>query len=132
MNGNCLCGSVKLSFNLEEKIFDACHCGTCRKWSGGPLMTVHAGADVKFQGEEFIKRFNSSDWAERGFCTECGTHLFYYLKGAFYAVPVGLLEKTEELKFHMQIFTDKKPASYEFANKTEMMTEAEVFAKFAN
>lgn len=129
--GKCLCGSVKFEFSLEKEEFDACHCGMCRGWSGGPLMTVHAGGDISFTGKEFIKAYSSSDWAERGFCVNCGTHLFYHLKGKpFFAVPVGLLEKSSHFKFVTQIFVDRKPENYSFANKTEMMTEAEVFAKF--
>ena len=34
-------------------------------------------------------------------------------------------------EFKEQIFIDRKPSYYEFANQTENLTEAEVFAKFA-
>src|SRR4051794_39009432 len=38
--GTCLCGSVSVSVKLEKCAFDACHCGMCRKWGGGPALTV--------------------------------------------------------------------------------------------
>ena len=65
--------------------------------------------------------------------TATGTHLFYRLKeSGFCNIPLGLLDKNEQLKFHLQIFVDHKPAHYNFADKTEMMTEAEVIAKYAS
>lgn len=130
INGACLCGAVKVTGTVEREEFDACHCGMCRKWSGGPLMTLHA-RDVEFRGKEFIGDYASSEWAERGFCTQCGTHLFYRFKaGDSYALPLGLLDNTEDFTFHLQIFVDRQPGNYRFANETEMMTEAEVFAKY--
>lgn len=131
-NGKCLCGSVSISVLIEHSIFDACHCNMCRKWSGGPALCVDAGKDIVLKGEEFISTYDSSDWAQRGFCKKCGTHLFYKLKnGQLCNVPLGLLDGTDHFKFQMQIFYDYKPISYEFANATGKMTEAEVFAKYA-
>ena len=131
-NGKCLCGAVSVSFQMENDNFDACHCGMCRKWGGGPALTVDGGTSVSFKGEENIAVYNSSDWAERGFCKKCGTHLFYRLKESkWHNLPLGLIENNEQLNFHLQIFVDMKPGNYAFANKTEQMTQAEVFAKFA-
>ena len=130
--GKCLCGSVTVSFPLEEDVFDACHCGMCRKWAGSPALMVNAGKGISFTGEANVVRYQSSDWAERGFCRNCGTHLFYHLKPTgMYNVPLGMLENVDHLKFHLQIFIDRKPGHYAFSNETEMMTEAEVFARFA-
>ena len=132
IHGACLCGAVTVQANPEQNIFDACHCGMCRKWGGGPALTLEGGSDAKISGEEFVSVFSSSDWAERGFCKQCGTHLFYRLKNTdFCNYSVGLFKDAENFKFHVQIFVDSKPACYDFANKTEMMTEAEVIAKFA-
>lgn len=129
--GTCLCGGVTILANLEKKSFDACHCGICRKWGGGPALTVDGGDNVKFKGDELISVYGSSKWAERGFCKQCGTHLFYRLKNSkYYNFPMGLMEGTENFKFQMQIFIDSKPACYDFRNHTETMTEAEVIVKF--
>ena len=131
--GSCLCKAVSLSFSLVEEVFDACHCSMCRKWSGGPAFTVAGGGNVTFKGEESITTYSSSAWADRGFCKTCGTHLFYRLKETgFYNFPLGLIDDNELLKFHLQIFIDSKPEHYTFANDTELMTEAEVIAKYAS
>ena len=80
-NGSCLCGKIRIAVKGINRNVGACHCGTCRNWGGGPFMAVDCGTDVSFEGEENISVYSSSEWAERGFCKECGSHLFYRLKG---------------------------------------------------
>ncbi|ARU56811.1 MAG: GFA family protein [Pseudomonadales bacterium] len=131
VEGTCLCGAVTLSGNAEPHV-GVCHCSMCRKWGGGPYFAVDCGTDLKITGEDHVATFSSSEWAERGFCKDCGTHLFYRLKGnQQYMLPAGLLSNQDDFKLDHQIFIDKKPAYYDFANETETMTEAEVFAKYA-
>lgn len=33
--GGCLCGAVRFSVEHVETHHHACHCGMCRRWSGG-------------------------------------------------------------------------------------------------
>lgn len=95
-------------------------------------MAVDCGTDVSLEGEESITVFSSSEWAERGFCSKCGSHLFYRLKESKqYMMSVGIFEDDETFVFDHQVFIDEKPAFYHFANKTSDMTGAEVFAKYA-
>jgi hypothetical protein len=104
----------------------------CRKWTGGPFMAIDCGTDVSIIGEGDVSVFDSSPWAERGFCSKCGTHLFYRIKQKKqYIVPVGLLDDDPSFVFGHQVFIDEKPAYYQFSNKTENMTGGEVFAKYA-
>ena len=110
-----------------SKHVGACHCGMCRKWGGGPFMEVDCGTDVIFTGEDSISVFDSSKWAQRGFCSQCGSHLFYRLKDTGqYMIPVGLFADNAFV-FDHQVFVDKKPSYYRFANKTKDMTEQQVF-----
>ncbi len=129
--GTCLCGAVTLRFTGPAAA-GVCHCTTCRRWSGGPMMAVEASGEVAIDGEEHVGVYVSSDWAERGFCTRCGTHLFYRLRsGDLHAVPVGLLPDRPDWHFEQQIFIDQKPQWYEFANQTRNLTGEQVFAMFA-
>ena len=41
MRGQCLCGTVSFEVDVPERTYSVCHCGMCRRWSGGPLMSVH-------------------------------------------------------------------------------------------
>ena len=131
MKGRCLCGSVSI-IARDNTQMSACHCAMCRRWGSGPMLTVDGGTDVKIVGAETITAFKSSDWAERAFCTKCGTHLYYRLIPANeYILSVGLFQDGTEFEFKEQIFVDKKPRSYDFANQTDELTEAQVFAKYA-
>jgi hypothetical protein len=130
--GSCLCGAVRFAIKTANKSVGACHCNMCRKWGGGPLFAIECGSDVHFDSIDSISIFSSSDWAERGFCSTCGSHLFYRLKKeGHYAVPVGLFDDGEQWVFDQQIFVDEKPSFYAFANKTKNLTGAEVFAQYS-
>lgn len=130
--GHCLCGKVHVVVKQQSSNVGVCHCSMCRKWTGGPLLAVDCGSEVTFEGEQYITRYNSSDWAERGFCNSCGTHLFYLFKEAQqFIMMAGLFDDDTEFAMDHQIFIDEKPTYYDFANKTDNMTGAEVFAQYA-
>lgn len=129
--GQCLCGAVRFTAKNASNAVGACHCNMCRRWGGGPFMEIGGGADVAFEGEENIAIFDSSPWAERGFCKTCGSHLFYRIKQTGQQmIAVGLLDDDTGLAFRHQVFIDEKPKYYDFSNETENMTGAEIVAKF--
>lgn len=131
MKGHCLCGAISFE-SPDAKEIGACHCGFCRRWGGGPLLAVHCGKDVEFQGIEDIAVYASSDWAERAFCKKCGTHLYYKLLATGeYFVPAGAFE-TSDFELASQIYIDRKPHYYSFANQTPMLTEQQVIDQFTS
>jgi hypothetical protein len=76
LEGGCTCGSVR--YRLASEPFDAgwCHCRICQRVSGAPAMvfaSVPAGDLVFTKGAELVKRFNSSSFGHRLFCSQCGT-----------------------------------------------------------
>lgn len=130
--GQCLCGAVEVEAKTLDTSVGACHCSMCRRWAGGPFMAASAATEVTFKGEENITRFGSSDWAERGFCRICGTHLFYHLKdGSEYIMAAGLFGDVDGYVFDHQVFIDERPTYYAFANQTKDMTGEELFALYA-
>ncbi len=133
IKGSCLCKAVSLSTTSTNNEVGACHCRMCRKWGGSSLLAIDCGSDLSFTGEENISIYQSSEWAERGFCKLCGSHLFYRFKqNNQYIVPAGIFDNREGLVFDHQIFIDEKPEYYSFANETKKMTGAEVIAMFAS
>ncbi|SCB92742.1 GFA family protein [Gilliamella intestini] len=131
-HGSCLCGKVKLTVPFENAHLSACHCQTCRKWNAGPLMALAHNGEINIEGQINITHYNSSQWAERAFCKECGTHLYYHLKGTqHYYIAAWLFDDIKQLEFTTQAFIDKKPSCYDFANHTHNMTEADIWAKAA-
>ncbi|MEJ2445657.1 MAG: GFA family protein [Exilibacterium sp.] len=129
---SCLCGSVKIIAKQINPRFTVCHCDSCRTWGGAPFFAVQCGTDVEIEGSEKIKLYESSTWASRGFCSDCGTHLFYKLKkSGEYNMPVGMFQNLEGLEMDMQYFSDQRPEYYCFSNETKEMTKAEIMEYFA-
>ena len=133
VSGSCLCGKTAIHSSDADRHFEACHCGMCRNWAGSPAMVIRGGSNVAIEGEEYVQIFESSDWAERGFCRVCGTHLFYRLKESMqYMLPVGLFGTVDSFVFEKEIYVDSKPDFYCFGNEVEKLTEEEVEAQFAD
>lgn len=94
-------------------------------------MAIECDATLKFERDDDVGLYQSSEWGERGFCKKCGTPLFYKLRGKdYYIVSTEAFDDTQDFKFVQEIFIDEKPAHYAFANNTKKMTGAEVFAAF--
>src|SRR5690606_17653956 len=78
LRGGCLCGAVR--YRLDSAPFDAgwCHCRMCQLNSGSPAMAFAKVLSEDFvveRGSEHIRRYTSSEIAERWFCGQCGTPL---------------------------------------------------------
>lgn len=126
--GKCLCGAVRFQAEEVDTHLHSCHCSMCRGWSGGPLLAASV-ASVVFEGEEKIKRYASSEWAERGFCSDCGTSLFYRLKEADqYILCMGSFDDQSVFKLVGEIYIDEKPPGYEFAGDHPRQTGEEFMA----
>ncbi len=135
--GSCLCGAVTYTLNEPPADFGACHCGMCRKWSGGVYFGATAPAGtVDFQGAENISTFASSDWAERAFCKTCGSSLYYRVTApgdhhGTYHMGLGTLDDPGDMALTSELFIEIKPKGYSFAEKTEQITGEQLFAMFA-
>ena len=127
--GGCLCGGVKFEVNLKEADVHICHCDLCKKWAGGPSLSLMCEDDWAITGEENLTWFDSSEWAQRGFCNKCGTHLFGRVPaGDYRGVYAGALDSQDGLKINMHIFIDKKPSYYDFTDDAKRLTGDEFFA----
>ena len=129
--GRCLCGAVTFTAERVEPTFTACHCNMCTRWSAGTFFSVRAHG-VTFAASSPVGRYDSSSWAERGFCTTCGTVLFYAFKGSgSYAMSVGVFDDPAQFPLASEIFIDRKLPGFSLSGDHARLTEAEVFAKYA-
>ena len=133
ITGHCLCNKVRITASMGELNAGSCHCESCRRWCSGPFFAIGCEDRVEIEGKEWIKTYDSSDWADRGFCSECGTNLFYRLKQQnHYMLAVGLFEDQSGFNLERQVFIDEKPAFYNFSEETKNMTGPEIFALFGS
>ena len=135
-NGHCLCGSVSFTARDITPEAGACHCKMCQRWAGSALLAVTALEDqIEWSGSEHVATIQSPDWAERAWCSRCGSGLWYRItaegphKGE-YDIPIGLFDDASGLTLTREIFIDRKPDAFAFAGAHERLTEAEVFARY--
>jgi len=125
----CLCGKIAIDVQNFHFEVGACHCSMCRKWGSGPLLTIEAGAaeNITIRNEQLVSRYQASEWAERGFCSHCGSNLFYHLLPTdAYSIPIDLFENQGDVVLSVEVYYDQKPAYYEFANETKKISETEI------
>ena len=79
--GSCLCGAVQFEVIGEPSTMTYCHCESCRRWVGAPVMggclfkadqvRVTEGAD-----HLSVYRRTPESGSHRKFCKSCGSSLF--------------------------------------------------------
>lgn len=130
LTGHCLCGAVTVTALPVHDHIEACHCDMCRRWCGSAYLAVQCKDEVSFEGEEHITRYASSPHAERGFCSRCGSNLFYrFMPTGSYSFLAGLFDDVGGRSLGEQIFIDEKPDYYDFAQDTPKKTGAQVIAE---
>lgn len=76
--GRCFCGRVRFAVRGTAKWVSFCHCGSCRRATSSPVTAFASFRDDKIEwAGETPARFESSPKVERGFCSNCGSPLFY-------------------------------------------------------
>lgn len=128
LTGRCLCGAVTFEARDVDRHAHACHCGMCRRWSGGPAISARAG-DVQFEGNDAIGVYKSSAWAERGFCKSCGTNLFYRMpEQGMTILWLGTFDDVASFELAGEIYVDEKPGFYALAGDHPRQTGQEFLA----
>ena len=113
-SGHCLCGAVK--YEIQGELYDphACHCGMCRRQSGHFVAAADADrAATAIEGEEHVTWHNASSFARRGFCSICGSVLFWDNGSDRLGINLGSLNQPTGLKLKRHIFTEDKADYYE-------------------
>lgn len=77
-SGRCHCGAIIYSFQGGVRHSSVCHCEDCRRCAGAAGVAWMAVAADDFAIEQGTpKLYRSSADAERYFCGDCGTGLYY-------------------------------------------------------
>ena len=125
IEGRCLCGAVTVKAPEANRFIGACHCKMCQRWTGGALLIVDCGNRLVINGKNKISLHQTSAHGERGFCSLCGSGLYYhYFDSDKYFVPAGLFD-FEGFEMDYQIFIDEKPHHYDFKQVTSTSTGEE-------
>lgn len=117
--GSCLCGAISFEIDAPLAPPDACHCRQCRKQSGHFFASSDIPrASLAFRaGEEKLSWFQSSERVRRGFCSACGSFLFWdAIAKSTIAVAMGAIDTPSQTQLHMHIFVEEKGDYYALAD----------------
>ncbi|WP_255564240.1 GFA family protein [Mameliella sp. CS4] len=136
--GGCMCGAVRFTAQEVPAEAGACHCEMCRRWTGSALIGVTVPLkNVTWEDETHLGRIQSSPWAERGFCTRCGSGMFFRVTmESEYSddieLPIGVFDEADGFEITNEIYIDVKPDSFAYEGQAgrKLMTRAECHAKF--
>ncbi len=116
--GSCLCGAISFTIEGELSPPSACHCGQCRKQSGHLWASTSAPEDkLSFRSRVTLAWYRASDIARRGFCSACGSFLFWQHDDEdTIAISVGSLDEPTGLKLAQHIFVADKGDYYDISD----------------
>ena len=113
--GSCLCGQVKFETSGPLRPAVACHCTQCRKASGHfTAATATSPENLHLICDTGLKWYRSSAVAQRGFCGDCGSTLFWKPdSGDRISVYVGSIDDQTNLVLDSHIFVEEKGDYYQ-------------------
>lgn len=116
--GACLCGAVTFEINADLPEASACHCDQCRRWTGHYLVSTEVkNKDITIHGEENVSWFKSSEKVRRGFCSQCGSVLFFdAVFRDWMGVSMGAIDKPTHTQLSLHIFAAEKGDYYELTD----------------
>ena len=102
--GGCLCGEVQYEIYGPLRDIINCHCSKCRKFHGnfGAYTSIQV-ENLKINKQKSLRWYKSptdeTPNVHRGFCSECGSSLFWHPKDQPYiAIAAGSLNSPTNLK----------------------------------
>ncbi|MDX1499629.1 MAG: GFA family protein [Woeseiaceae bacterium] len=112
--GSCLCGAVTYTVTGRLRGVIACHCEQCRRTSGHFVAaTACTTGQLAISGSDTLRWYRSSPEAERGFCSVCGSSLFWRPgHGRYVAIMAGTLARPTGLATIGHIHTDSASDYY--------------------
>lgn len=114
--GGCLCGAIRYRATAPPVRGVICHCSMCRKQSGAPILAfVHfpIAAFTWLKGQP--TRYRSSKFAERGFCSQCGSTISMHeevLENRV-QVAVGSLDEPDRVQCNDHVWTEDQVSWFE-------------------
>ena len=131
IEGQCLCGAVTVTAQTDDPVVRACHCDMCRRHTSSMFMSLATVPGSDTVAGPF-KTYRSSDWAERGFCTVCGSTLWYAtVADGVRSFAAGLFTGAGDAPLKLEFFADMCPQGYALAGDHTRLSAAQTIATFS-
>ena len=116
--GSCLCGAVSFEVTSALPPPDACHCSQCRKQSGHFFASTDVPrAAMTIHGDDGLTWFRSSEKVRRGFCSTCGSSLFWDpLEKDWIGIAMGAFDRPTDTRLRIHIYVADKGDYYDIAD----------------
>lgn len=118
--GRCLCGGVRFEVHGPLRAVLICHCRECRRWAGHAWAATSARRDdLVVEGETlaWIQSPESDSHARRGFCSSCGSSLFWEAAGSeSISIAAGALDEPTGLQVAAHVYTSHAADYYPLAD----------------
>ncbi len=118
MKGTCACGRVSFTVAGRLPAPDACHCVQCRKHSGHYFASTNVRRTaLVLNGQENLSWYQSSPGIRRGFCSTCGSFLFWDPPARdWIAISMGAFDTPTATQLEKHIFVAEKGDYYEITD----------------
>lgn len=117
-HGSCLCGAIRFEVTGPLASPDACHCTDCRKVSGHYFASTDVPrAALTLHGSDKITWYASSEKVRRGFCSICGSSLFWDpIERDWTAIAMGAFDTATETSLGKHIWVADKADYYDISD----------------
>lgn len=116
--GGCLCGRISYRISGEIRGVINCFCSQCRKTSGHYVAAVRCALEqFELIGDDTLTWYDSSNSARRGFCSKCGSSLFWKPnQGNTISVMAGTLETPTHVESIQNIYVEDMSDYHDLPN----------------
>lgn len=99
-SGGCLCGAIRYSVFGRLRPVVNCHCEQCRRFHGHfAAYTCTEREGLQLSAHEELRWYRSSKDVHRGFCSKCGSSLFWHRRGSrFVGIAAGTVDQPSDLQ----------------------------------
>jgi len=120
ISGNCHCGKINYSAEIDPTKVILCHCKDCQIMSGAANRGIVIAIDGSFKMTGEIKDYiktsaDSGNLRTQAFCPNCGTHIYSSSVGAvpqnatrIYNIRLGTISQCNELKPNAEIWCNSR------------------------
>ena len=132
IKGSCLCKKISFEIKNECRYSVFCHCQMCQASNAEfSSYTKVKKENLNFKSKKTLKWFVSSKHYKRGFCSICGSSLFFQKKSSddYISISKGILNKN--IPFIGHIFYKYKKSKINFSKLKKFPQSAQgYFDKF--
>lgn len=111
LTGGCKCGAVRYETDGEPASPTICYCVDCRRAAGAHAVAWFTVPTATLRFAKAPKRVRSSEAADRGFCPDCGTQIFWQDRNQPDLIDVTIcsLDEPDRVPPGDHVWTGSKP-----------------------